>query len=139
MTDLSLLRYGGFAALPQAAALRDRLTAEQPEHLANGVHMIAVQSADGSLVVGDSHHYGPTPDPFGSEAVDALILSEFAAVFGPRAPRITQRWTGTYSSAPVSAFRDAPHPDVRLVMVTSGTGASTGFALGEETIAELFG
>lgn len=138
LTDLSLLRYGGFAALPQAAALRERLQAEQPEFLANGVHMIAVQGADGSLVVGDSHHYGPTPDPFGSEAVDGLILSEFAAVFGPRPVQVVARWTGSYSSAAVSAFRDAPHPDVRLVMVTSGTGASTGFALGEETLAELF-
>jgi hypothetical protein len=31
-----------------------------------------------------------------------------------------------------------PRPDVRLVLVTSGTGASTAFALGEETIADLF-
>lgn len=138
LTDLSLLRYGGFAGLPQAAALRARLQAEQPGMLANGVHMIAVQCADGSLVVGDSHHYGPTPDPFGSEAVDAMILSEFAAVFGPRPVTVTARWTGTYASADVPAFRDAPHPDVRLVMVTSGTGASTGFAIGEETLAELF-
>jgi D-hydroxyproline dehydrogenase subunit beta len=139
ITDLSLLRYGGFSGLPAASALRERLTAEQPEMLANGVHMIAVQSADGSLVVGDSHHYGPTPDPFGHDAVDGLILQEFAAVFGARPVRVVERWTGTYSSASVTAFRDAPHPDVRLVMVTSGTGASTGFAIGEETVAELFG
>ncbi len=138
LTDLSLLRYGGFAGLPQAAALRERLRAEQPDLLANGVHMIAVQCADGSLVLGDSHHYGPTPDPFGSEAVDGMILSEFAAVFGARPVAVTARWTGSYSSANVAAFRDAPHPDVRLVMVTSGTGASTGFAIGEETVAELF-
>ncbi|MFN4170610.1 MAG: TIGR03364 family FAD-dependent oxidoreductase [Pseudorhodobacter sp.] len=139
ITDLSLLRYGGFAGLPQAVALRARLEAEQPQMLANGIHMIAVQDGDGALVVGDSHHYGTTPDPFGSDAVDAMILEEFAAVFGPRAARITARWTGTYSSARVSAFRDAPGPDVRLVMVTSGTGASTGFAISEETVADLFG
>ena len=36
-------------------------------------------------------------------------------------------------------FIDAPSPEVRLVMVTSGSGASTGFALGEEVIADLFG
>ncbi len=138
MTDLSLLRYGGFASLPEAAALRARLQAEQPAHLADGVHMIAVQGADGSLVLGDSHHYGATPDPFASEAVDALILSEFAAVFGPRPVTVTARWTGSYSSAAASAFSDAPDADTRLVMVTSGTGASTGFAIGEETVAELF-
>ena len=60
MSDLSLARYPGFAALPQAAALRRRLEAEEKRALDNGVHLIAVQSADGSLVVGDSHHYAPT-------------------------------------------------------------------------------
>ncbi len=34
---------------------------------------------------------------------------------------------------------DAPSQDVRLVMVTSGTGASTGFGIAERTIADLFG
>ena len=82
MSDLGLVRYLGYAELAEAAALRRRLEAEQPEHLANGVHLIAVQSEDGSLVVGDSHHYGPTPDPFGATAVDELILGEFGSVRG---------------------------------------------------------
>jgi hypothetical protein len=33
---------------------------------------------------------------------------------------------------------DSPRPGVRLVMVTTGAGASTGFALGEEVVADLF-
>ncbi|HLY79312.1 MAG TPA: TIGR03364 family FAD-dependent oxidoreductase, partial [Caulobacteraceae bacterium] len=51
MSDLGLARYAGYAALPQAEALRERLQAEQAAQLAHGVHLIAVQSADGSLVV----------------------------------------------------------------------------------------
>lgn len=137
VSDLSLLRYGGYAALPEAAALRHRLTEDCPLALANGVHLIVVQSADGSLVVGDSHHYGQTPDPFASGEIDRLILDEFATLFG-RIPAVLARWTGTYASAPEAGFCDAPHEDVRLVMVTSGTGASTGFAIGEETIDDLF-
>lgn len=139
VSDLSLLRYGGFASLPEADALRRRIEGEQPDALANGVHLIVVQSADGSLVIGDSHHYASTPDPFSTEAVEQLILDEFGKLFRLRRGEIVTRWTGTYASAPAAAFSDAPHPDVRLVMVTSGTGASTGFAIGEETVAELFG
>lgn len=139
VADLSLLHYGGFARLPEVEALRRRLAADSPLALEHGVHLIVVQSADGSLVVGDSHHYGETPDPFASAEVDALILDEYAALFG-RTPAVAARWTGSYASAPDGgAFRDAPHADVRLVMVTSGTGASTGFAIGEETVADLFG
>jgi D-hydroxyproline dehydrogenase subunit beta len=140
MSDLGLARYAGYAALPEAAALRVRLEAEQPDHLRHGVHLIVVQSADGTLVVGDSHHYAPTPDPFADEAVDGLIMDEYRAVLGPGAPRVIERWTGTYASAPERpVVLDTPAPGVRLVMVTTGAGASTGFALGEEVVADLFG
>jgi hypothetical protein len=36
-------------------------------------------------------------------------------------------------------FIDAPARNIRIVMITSGSGASTGFAIGEEVVAELFG
>jgi len=140
MSDLGLGRYAGYTALPEAQALRARLQAEQPDQLEHGVHLIVVQSADGSLVVGDSHHYAPTPDPFAHDAVDRLILDEFEAVFGHEAPPVVERWTGTYASAAGrTVVIDAPAPGVRLVMVTTGAGASTGFALGEEVVADLFG
>ena len=140
MSDLGLVRYAGYAALPEANALRARLEREQAAQLDNGVHLIVVQSADGSLVVGDSHHYAATPDPFAHEAVDQLILDEFAAVFGGAPPPVLERWTGTYASASDrTVLVDEPMEGVRLVMVTTGAGASTGFGLGEEVIADLFG
>jgi FAD dependent oxidoreductase TIGR03364 len=140
MSDLGLVRYAGYSALPQAAPLRARLTAEQGEYLAHWIHLIVVQSADGTLVVGDSHHYAATPDPFADGRVDQLILEEFAAATGRPAPPVLERWTGTYSSAADRMmFIDAPAPDIRLAMVTSGSGASTGFALGEEIITDLYG
>jgi FAD dependent oxidoreductase TIGR03364 len=139
MSDLGLGRYAGYAALPAAAALKARLAVEQPEHVRHGVHLIVVQSADGTLVVGDSHHYAASPDPFAHEAVDALILDEFRAALGVPPPPTLERWIGTYASAadrPV--LIDAPEPKVRVAIVTSGAGASTGFAIGEELIASLF-
>jgi FAD dependent oxidoreductase TIGR03364 len=140
MSDLGLARYAGYAALPEAGPLKARLQTEQAAQLEHGVHLIVVQSADGSLVVGDSHHYAPTPDPFSHEAVDRLILDEFETVFGRAAPPVVERWTGTYASAPGrTVVVDTPAPGVRLVMVTTGAGASTGFGLGEEVVADLFG
>ncbi len=63
MADLSLARYAGFADLPEAAALKARVAAELPDTIGNGIHLIVVQSADGSLVVGDSHHYARDARP----------------------------------------------------------------------------
>ena len=136
MSDLGLVRYLGYSALPAAAALRAQLEAEQPDHLSNGIHLIVTQSADGSVIVGDSHHYAATPDPFASDAIDALILDEYRAVFGT-VPAVRDRWTGTYASAAGHSIVDTPMPGVRLVVVTSGTGASTAFGLAEEVIADL--
>ncbi len=138
MSDLGLVRYLGYAELPEAIALKRRLEAEQPEHLANGVHLIAVQSEDGSLVVGDSHHYGATPDPFGPDSVDELILDELRTVVALREPAVSERWIGTYASAPDRLMLvDRPAHRVRLVAITSGTGASTSFAIAEEVIDDL--
>lgn len=138
MSDLSLVRYLGYAALPEAEALRARLEAEVMPALDHGVHLIAVQNADGSLVVGDSHDYAPTPDPFAAAGVEELILDAYRDVLG-EPPRVTARWTGTYASAAGHSFVQSPMPGVRLVVVTGGTGASTAFALAEDVMAELLG
>jgi FAD dependent oxidoreductase TIGR03364 len=139
MSDLGLIRYPGYSALAEAAPLRARLEAEQGEHLEHGIHLIVAQSADGSLIVGDSHHYAATPDGFADERIDQLILDEFAAATGRSAPAIRERWIGTYAAADRTMFMDVPARNVRLVMITSGSGASTGFAIGEEVVTDLFG
>ncbi len=139
MSDLGLIRYLGYAELPAARALARRLAAEQPEQIADGVHLIVARSADNSLVVGDSHHYAATPDLFAPTAVDDLILDEFAHVFAGDPPRVTERWTGTYASAKDRlALVDKPSEALRIVIVTSGTGASISFALAEEVVSDLF-
>jgi FAD dependent oxidoreductase TIGR03364 len=139
MSDLGLVRYLGYADCPTLPALRARLAQEQPEWLANGIHLIAVQGADGSLVVGDSHHYADTPDAFQPRDVDDRILAELSAVLRIPSPEVIERWVGVNPSGPDTAFIEAPLPGVRLVLVTSGTGASTAFALAEETVADLLG
>ncbi len=140
MSDLGLVRYAGYAALPEAAALRRRLEREQATHLAHGVHLIVVQSADGSLVVGDSHHYSDLPPPFAPAEAEACILDEFQRATGLPPPPVIERWVGTYPVADGRTyFIDAPSDSVRVVMVTSGTGASTAFGIAARTIADLFG
>ncbi len=138
MSDLSLVRYLGYAELPEAAALQRRLAVEQSEALRHGVHLIVVQSADGSLVVGDSHHYGDPPEPFDEVAVDEVILDELRRVLDLGATPVVERWTGTYAyAADRLMLVDRPDPTIRVVIVTSGTGASTAFAIAEEVLDDL--
>jgi len=136
MMDLSLVRYHGYSKQPAAAALRAQLDAEEAESLAHGIHLIVVQSADGSLVVGDSHHYGPVLEPFANQRVDELILQHLQHTLKFKQAVVTERWVGTYpSSATTDCLIDQPDDATRLVLVTSGTGASTAFGIAEEVFA----
>ena len=140
MSDLSLTRYRGYSALPEARTLEAKLRAEQPSHFDHGVHLIVAQGADGGLIVGDSHHYGVLPAPFAPAEAERDILDEYARATGQPAPPVVERWTGVYAVADDRTYLiDAPEPDVRLVIVTSGTGASTGFGIAERTLGDLLG
>jgi FAD dependent oxidoreductase TIGR03364 len=133
MGDLSLVRYGGYAALPEAAALRARLEREEAPSLAAGIHLIVVQSADGTLVVGDSHHDAASPEPFAQASVDTLILRHLHENVVFERCTMVERWTGVYpTNATTDCLIEAPSHGVRVVVVTSGTGASTAFAIAEE-------
>jgi FAD dependent oxidoreductase TIGR03364 len=139
MSDLSLLRYGGMACQPSTAKLRARLEAECAAEIREGVHLIVAQSADGSLVIGDSHRYAAQALPFAARELDELILGELRTLFGIDGVQPVERWLGHYAVADVKpVLRHALGPRTRLVSVTNGLGMSTAFALGEETIAELF-
>jgi FAD dependent oxidoreductase TIGR03364 len=133
MGDLSLVRYGGYAALPEAAPLLAQLQQEEAESLDAGIHLIVVQSADGTLVVGDSHHRFATPEPFASERVDDLILHHLSQTLRLDAVEVVERWTGVYPvGAPVDCVIEAPDAATRVVVVSSGTGASTAFGIAQE-------
>ncbi len=139
MSDLSLVRYRGYSELPGATRLLDRLRVEAPRELRHGIHLIVVQSADGSLVVGDSHHYGASMAPFASAEVDELILSEMQRLLCLPHYSVEGRWTGLYPSAAQDAFIETVLPGVQVVSVTSGTGMSTAFGLAEECFLQIEG
>ena len=92
-----------------------------------------MQSADGSLVVGDSHHYGAAPEPFADQRVDELIIEHLHKTLKLQQCRVSERWVGIYpSSATTDCLIDKPDDATRMVLVTSGTGASTAFGIAED-------
>ena len=134
MSDLSFARYDGFAQLPEARALISLLDTTQAAERKAGVHLIVVQSADGSLIIGDSHNYCDKELPFRDTYQDNLIINEFKKVMDIGEVDITQHWLGVYPSADNVVFKASPESGVAIGTITSGTGASTGFAFGEELI-----
>lgn len=139
MSDLSFARYDGFAQLPEAEPLKNLLDDIQSVERQAGVHLIVVQSADGSLIIGDSHDYSDRELPFRDTRIDDLIINEFHRVMGVGEIDITQHWLGVYPSANEVVFKTSPEKGVVIGSVTGGTGASTGFAFGEELINLVLG
>lgn len=140
MTDNSLARYLGWSELPEAKALKERIAIEMPEYVKEGIHLIVVQSADGSLVVGDSHRYGSSENVFASDKIEQLIIELMYRVLSITEHTVIERWTGVY---PVSNAFDAliekVSPTMRVVIVSSGTGASTAFGLAKDNFDEWLG
>lgn len=137
MTDNSLARYAGWADLPSALPLKTKIMTEMPDYIHEGIHLIVVQSEDGSLVVGDSHVYAKHEDVFAREEVDRLIINLLEQTLNLKDCPIIERWTGVYpSSSKHDALIESYGADVKAVVVTSGTGASTAFGIADDTFKQ---
>jgi len=137
MTDNSLARYLGWSELPEAKALKERIAIEMPEYVENGIHLIVVQSADGSLVVGDSHHYGSSENVFASDKIEQLIIELMYRVLSITEHTVIERWTGVYpTSNTYDALIEKVSPEMRVAIVSSGTGASTAFGVAKDNFDE---
>jgi FAD dependent oxidoreductase TIGR03364 len=137
MSDLGLLRYGGYGAAASLDTLRATLQETEADALARGIHLIVVQNTDGSLVVGDSHDYAPTTDDVADEATDDAILAIARRTLDLAGCRVLERWVGVYGSSGQDALIERVDERVAVVAVTSGTGASTAFGLAVDCFKAL--
>lgn len=137
LTGTSMLRYGGFLAMPSAAAVRAEIEAAAPETLDAGLNLMFTQRPDGALVLGDTHRYERTHSPFDDEDLSALVLREGARLLGGDLT-VRRRWRGVYASSVVTDFLVAePFPGARVVSVTSGIGMTTAFGLAPTVLDDL--
>lgn len=136
MTGLSTLHYGAFADCADLAALRARVAEREPLLLEHGIHLIVQQLPDGELIVGDSHHYGETPSPFGDEAIDRQMLGLAETLLGRRLA-VRERWLGCYASGPRPYEVVQPAHGVTAIAITAGIGMSIAFALAERHLAAI--
>ncbi|MFC4005358.1 TIGR03364 family FAD-dependent oxidoreductase [Prauserella oleivorans] len=137
LTGLSMLRYAGLVRQPPSARLRARLAAERPELLELGVNHMFTQHPSGDLLIGDTHAYGASVDPFAAEDVDELILDETARLLGTPSLRVRERWRGVYASAPGEFLVRQVQPGCTVVAVTAGIGMTTGLGLAAHVVDQL--
>ncbi len=137
-SGLTLARYETFAGCPALPALKQRLAAELPEYTRDGIHVLLSQNGAGEVVIGDSHEYGLTVDPFDKEVIHQHILSYLATFAQVPSLEISERWHGIYPSlAGQIEFIAEAEPGVIIVCDTAGLGMTLSFGLAEENLQRL--
>ena len=138
LTGTSMLRYPAFAETIAAVDLSIELTETDPSLIEIGANIMFTQRPDGTLIVGDSHRYAETMDPFLDESISRLLLARVARVLGVNRLRVLQRWQGVYASSVQHPYLVAePERGVTAVTVTSGVGMTISLGLAAKVFATL--
>ena len=136
LTGTSMLRYPAFAETDAAGALRAEIASGRADLLDIGANVMFTQRPNGTLIVGDSHRYATTLDPFQAEATSATLRCEIERILGVDKLRVKERWQGIYASSPQQPFLiEEVAPGVTVAFVTSGVGMTIGFGLAELTLS----
>ncbi|WIM67121.1 TIGR03364 family FAD-dependent oxidoreductase [Corynebacterium breve] len=131
LTGTSLARYAGFAAMESVPELRAELAQREPELVAMIANLM-VTGIDAGLLIGDSHAYSLTPEPFIEEDVASTLLDRATSLLGIEAPRVKQRWLGRYSdSATTNLVLERPDEKTTVMVVTSGIGMTLSFGVAD--------
>lgn len=138
LTGTSMLRYNAFAETQAATFLESGMRESRPELFDIGANIMLTRRPDGTLLIGDSHHYAETVDPFLDEDITDLLIAEAGRILGTDTLRVLQRWQGVYASSSVSPLLvHSPIPGVTAVSVTSGIGMTVAFGLAYANISTL--
>ena len=140
LTGTSMLRYPAFSETDAADALRSEMEASRTDLLEIGANVMFTQRPNGTLIVGDSHRYSTTMDPFQAEKISRILLQEIERILGVDRLRVKERWQGIYASSPQQPFLiEEVAPGVTVAIVTSGVGMTISFGLAEKTFSAVGG
>ena len=136
-SGLSLRHYAAFSSCKAQTALQERIARDSPALDRLRIHVMAVQHSAGELVVGDSHEYGPEPEPYDKCEIDRLIIEHLRTFLQPSSLTMAAHWSGTYVKASSDDVAIAiPAPDVRVVTGLGGTGMTSSLAVAVDVLEQ---
>jgi len=129
---LTLRFYQSFRVCESLAALSARIAEEMPLYEKYGIHVMASQTNDGCVTLGDSHEYGLEVDIFNKQEIDDLVLAYLRGFARFPNMAIAERWHGVYArhfDRPF--FYEQPEPEVFIVTASAGKGMTVSFGLAD--------
>ena len=135
---LSLTHYASFSAAGEPLQrLKQHIEDTMPDYVKWGIHVMVSQNASGELIIGDSHEYGPTHDPFEKSFINDLILKYLSGFARFQEEKITVNWNGVYAKLKDGRTEivTSPMAGVTIINGLGGAGMTLSFGLAEQLIA----
>jgi len=135
---LTLRHYAAFSECKSLKKVDDRYDNELLTFKQKGIHVLLAQNNAGELIIGDSHEYSMTIEPFDKEDINLIILNYLNSFFNTSNLRITERWHGVYPKIKDNIDMVVePERGVTIVNGLGGAGMTLSFGLAEELINKL--
>lgn len=134
---LTLGHYANFKDCPSLPQLKAFHAEKWPSQAEFGIHVLVSQHADGSLTVGDSHHYGDDLPPYMDAKVDDAILAALNEFLDVSDYSVGERWIGTYSTSPGKFYSWMPVSEGVHALSLFGTGMTLSFGVAERVANEI--
>ncbi len=135
---LTLRHYSAFTKCKSLQKLDERYDSESFDYKDHGVHVLLAQNEAGEFIIGDSHHYSRTVEPFDSEHVNEIILNYLNSFVDLGNLKIIERWHGVYPKVKGNIDLVVEvEKGVTIVNGLGGAGMSLSFGLAEDIIGKL--
>jgi FAD dependent oxidoreductase TIGR03364 len=143
LTGLSIRRYESF----QECASYKKLEADKiNEHFKKwGIHILFKQTADGGIIIGDSHEYACAKEQSKlgyevNEQINEIILREARRIIDLPNWQIASSWNGYYAQTKSDngLFKKELSPNIHVITAIGGKGMTASAGLAEETIHQIF-
>lgn len=143
LTGLSIRRYEAFYECPSFKSIKSK---ENPDALENkwGVHILFKQAADGSMILGDSHHYADAKniDDLGFDLdmdIDNFMIQEAKKIIDLPNYDIQNRWYGMYSQCKTKdIFEHTIADNIHIITGIGGKGMTGSAGFSKENITKIF-
>jgi FAD dependent oxidoreductase TIGR03364 len=143
LTGLSIRRYEAFYECPSFKSIKSK---ENPDSLEKkwGVHILFKQAADGSVILGDSHHYANAKniDDLGFDLnmdIDNFMIEEAKKIIDLPNYEIQNRWYGMYSQCKTKdIFEHTIDNNIHIITGIGGKGMTGSAGFSKENITKIF-
>jgi FAD dependent oxidoreductase TIGR03364 len=143
LTGLSIRRYEAFYECPSFKSIKVN---EDPDTLEKkwGIHILFKQAADGSVILGDSHHYADAKniDDLGFDLdmdIDNFMIQEAKKIIDLPNYEIQNRWYGRYSQCKTKdIFEYTIGENIHIITGIGGKGMTGSGGFAKENIRKIF-